>query len=390
MRFLPLVVLSAALSVPSLAAEPTVEERLTSLEQQVKQLAQENAGLKQQLGVKDAVAPTPVLPLPGGKELKLVIGGLLQAQAEFGRAADSRWSGVRDRFFFRRARIYAAGSLTEDVDFRAELDLQGNTFSAGTGQLARANEIYLGWHKFPQASFRFGQLKTAFGSEQLASDTKVYTVERFQASDRLADGRQLAMSVAGESPGRMFTYLAMVANGNGPNVSANDNGKFQKSARVTFTPLAAKDQKLVFGTDGLWTDDTGVTKAGLGFTGNSFTGHREAWGVDADWSCGALDLSAELLREHFAPAGAAAFDATGWHATAAYFVVPAKLQAVVRHEAFDPNTTLGGNTASSSTFGLNFFLRGDDLKLMVDYVIGRVPGAADDGGRLLTRMQVVF
>jgi len=367
-----------------------VEERLKSLEQQVQQLAQENAGLKQQLGVKDPAAPVPVVIQPGGNESKLIIGGFLHAQAEFGRAADARWSGVHDRFFFRRARVYVAGSFTEDIDFKAELDLQGNTLSAGTGQLARGNEIYIGWHRYPLASFRFGQLKAAYGSEQLASDTKVPTVERFQANDRLTDSRQLAVSVAGESPDRMFTYLAVVADGNGVNVSANDNSKFQKSARVTFTPLAAKGQKLVFGVNGLWADDANVTKAGLGFAGNTFTGRRDAWGVDADWTVGALELSTELLREHFAPAGAAAFDATGWHATAAYFVVPAKLQAVVRREAFDPTTMLAGNTATSWTFGLNYFLRGDDLKLMVDYVIGRVPGATDDGGRLLTRMQVVF
>ena len=39
---------------------------------------------------------------------------------------------------------------------------------------------------------------------------------------------------------------------------------------------------------------------------------------------------------------------------------------------------------------MNYFFHGDDLKLMLDYVVGRVPGATDDGGRLLTRLQVVF
>ena len=85
----------------SVQAAPTVEERLKALEEQVQSLATENAQLKQQLGWKDA-APS-VLPQPGGKETKLVVGGFLQAQAEFGRAADPRWNGVKDRFFFRRA-----------------------------------------------------------------------------------------------------------------------------------------------------------------------------------------------------------------------------------------------------------------------------------------------
>lgn len=123
------------------ATTPTIEERVKALEEQVQGLATENTQLKQQLGWKGSTAP--VLPTPGGKETKLIVGGFLQGQAEFGRATDPRWSGVKDRFFFRRARIYLAGSFAEDFDFKAELDLQGNTLGAGTGQLARANEIYI-------------------------------------------------------------------------------------------------------------------------------------------------------------------------------------------------------------------------------------------------------
>ena len=90
-----------ALLLPGLAAAtpPTVEERLKALEDQVRTLATENTQLKKQLGWKDAIAS--VTPQPGGKETKLVVGGFLQAQAEFGRAADPRWNGVKDRFFFR-------------------------------------------------------------------------------------------------------------------------------------------------------------------------------------------------------------------------------------------------------------------------------------------------
>ena len=386
--------LALALLLPAAllpAADVSVEDRLKALEQQVRQLAQENTELKQQLGVKDF--STLTLPRPAGKEDRLAIGGFLQAQAEFGRAADPRFAGIRDRFFFRRARVYVAGSFTDDLDFKAELDLQGNTLAAGTGQLARANEIYLGWHKYPLASLRFGQIKSAFGAEQLASDTKVYTIERFLANDRLTDGRQLAASLAGELPAPRLSYLFVVGNGNGVNVSGNDNSHFQKSARVTFTPVVTKDSRLVLGANGLWTEDAGVSKAGFGFTGNTFTGTRSAWGVDADWTWGRLDLGAEWLHEDFKPASAvpaANFAGEGWHATAAYYLLPMKLQAIVRREEFDPNTSLPGTTIGAWTFGVNYLFHGDDLKLMLDYVVGRVPGATDDGGRLLTRLQVVF
>ncbi len=388
-----LLLIGALVSWVNLSAQPavSVEERLQALERQVQGLARENTELKQQLGVKDKAVG--VLPVPGGKETKLILGGFLQGQAEFGRASDPRWTGVKDRFFFRRARIYVAGSFAEDFDFKAELDLQGNTLGAGTGQLARANEIFINWHKYSFANVRFGQLKPAFGSEALASDTKLLTIERSLSSDRLADGRQLAVAVAGDLGGKHVSYLAIVANGNGSNVSANDNSGWQKSARVTYTPIATAEDRLVLGVDGLWTRDTGLGKSDLGLPGNLFTGTRTMTGFDAAWTHGLLELSAEWLHGSFKPAGAGAatvFDAIGWHATAGFFVIPAKLQAVFRQEQFDPNTAVGGNTIRTSTFGLNYYLKGDDIKLMLDYLRGRVPGSSTAGGRLLTRVQVIF
>ncbi len=388
-----LAFLLAILSSACLPAQtaPSVEELLKALEQKVQGLAKENAELKQQLGWKGAAAP--VLPQPGGKETKLIVGGFLQGQAEFGRAADPRWAAVKDRFFFRRARIYLAGSFAEDFDFKAELDLQGNTLGAGTGQLARANEIYINWRKYAFANVRFGQLKPAFGAEALASDTSIFTIERSLASDRLTDGRQLAASVAGELWGRKLSYLAVVANGNGSNVSANDNSKFSKSARLAYTPVATAGDKLTIGVDGLWTDDVNVTKSDLGLPGNLFTGSRRMSGVDVTWTHGRLDLNAEWLHGTFKPAGAlpaARFVAEGWQATAAYFLIPAKLRAVVREEAFDPDTAIGGNTMHTTTLGLNYYLKGEDIKFMLDYLNGQVPGSTTDGGRLLTRVQIVF
>ncbi len=374
-----------------LAQVTTVEERLKALEHQVQALTRENAELRQGMGWKAGAAP--VLPHAAGKESKLIVGGFLQGQAEFGHASDPRWAALKDRFFFRRARIYLAGSFAEDFEFKAELDLQGNTLGAGTGQLARANEIYINWRKFQFANLRFGQLKPAFGGEALASDTTMLTVERSLSNDRLTDGRQLAAGVAGELFGKKLSYLAVVANGNGSNVSANDNSRFSKSARLVYTPVATARDKLTVAIDGLWTEDVNVAKSGLGLPGNLFTGSRRMSGVDVTWTHGRLDLNAEWLHGTFKPTGAVPavkFEAGGWQATAAYFLVPAKLRAVIREEAFDPNTAIDGNTIRTTTFGLNYYLKGEDIKFMVDYLDGRVPGSSTDGGRLLTRVQVVF
>jgi len=386
--------LAAVLVLPArlpASAVPSVEERLAALESQVQALAAENVALRKELGWKNGTVPLDVRP--GAHEDRLAVGGFLQAQAEFGRASDPRWSGTKDRFFFRRARIYLAGNVATDFDFKAELDLQGNSLSGGTGLNARANEIFINWHKLPYLNLRFGQLKPAFGAEALASDSKMLTIERSLSSDRLADGRQLALAASGELFDHRLSYLALVANGNGANVSANDNGKFQKSARLAYVPLAAGPARLSVGVDGLWTDDAGVTKPDLGLPGNLFTGRRTMQGVDAQFTFERLDLNAEWLHGSYRPTTAipaAQFSAEGWHLTAAFFLVPAKLQAVVREEQFDPNTAIGGNTDRTFTVGLNYFLKGDDLKFMVDYLNGHIPGSLTDGGRLITRMQIVY
>jgi len=376
-------------SPPLLAqSTPSVEERLQALENQVHQLAAENVSLKKELGWKNGVLPVEVRP--GANEDRLAVGGFLQAQGEFGRAADPRWNGVKDRFFFRRARIYLAGNVATDFDFKAELDLQGNSLSAATGLSARANEIFINWHKLPYLNLRFGQLKPAFGSEALASDGKIHTIERSLSSDRLTDGRQLSFGAAGELFGKRLTYLAIVANGNGSNVSANDNSKFQKSLRLIYTPIATDSDKVLVGVDGLWTEDAGLAKPDLGLPGNGFTGRRTMRGVDAQWIHGRWDLSTEWLSGRFRPNSIAAFTAEGWHVTGTYFLIPHKLQAVIRQEEFDPDVDVGGNTIRTFTVGLNYFVKGDDLKFMVNYLDGHVPGSAFDGGRLVARMQIVY
>jgi len=373
------------------AIEPTVEDRLKALEQTVQHLAKENAELKKQLGWKETTPP--VLPRPGGPENKLTVGGFLQAQAEFGKAADPRWNNVNDRFFFRRARIYLAGTYAENFEFKAELDLQGNTLGASTGNLARANEIYLGWTGNPLANVRFGQLKPAFGGEQLMSDTRTYFIERTYGNDRLADGRNLALGLSGAAAGKRLAYSAVLANGNGSNVSANDNDNFQPSARLVFTPYDNATGTLALGLNALWSTDRGVGKPGLGFTADAFTGKRRMWGLDAVWKTKPVEFHAELLHGAYEPANAVPareLAARGWQATGAWNAIPGKVQLALRHEEFDPNTSVGGNAIKVWSYGLKYMFKGDDLKFLINYLDGRVPGSNQDGGRLLTRMQVVF
>jgi phosphate-selective porin len=188
-------------------------------------------------------------------------------------------------------------------------------------------------------------------------------------------------------------YQVIGSNGNGATVGANGSRSIQRSARLTYSPVVNAHDQLTLGIDGMRTTDNNYSRPYTGLPGNLFTGHRDLSGLDFQWVHGPMQIESEWLHGKYQPTNPVAqapFSAEGWHVTGAYFIVPSKFQAVVREEQFDPNTSIGGNTMKTLTLGLNYLIKGDDLKLMVNYLYGTVPGSADDGGRLLTRFQVIY
>jgi hypothetical protein len=67
------------------------------------------------------------------------------------------------------------------------------------------------------------------------------------------------------------------------------------------------------------------------------------------------------------PPGYTNFYATGWYVQGAYYIIPARLQAAVRWDELDPGQ-LPNDGIHSITGGLNYYIHGDDLKLMANYI----------------------
>ena len=51
---------------------------------------------------------------------------------------------------------------------------------------------------------------------------------------------------------------------------------------------------------------------------------------------------------------------------------------------------IGGNISSAWVLGANYFIKGDDLKLTLNYMLGDPAGPLNHEGRFLTRLQVIF
>jgi phosphate-selective porin OprO/OprP len=408
-------------------------ERLEKLERAVEQLQKRNAELEQELaGLKKrtAFAPEfgpeaksktkvtsdgkayvekavvteekkPVYVQQRGPELKLVLGGFIQMNFEDGdvSAFEGRFgeTALKDRFRLRRARINLTGDFAENFDFKVEGDFgQGDGLNANRTAFS-ATDIFVNWHQFPEAQAKIGQYKAPYGLEQLTSDTTIYLIERSLPTGAITPDRQIGAQLWGKPftnvwPDQkdLLTYYAGIFNGNGRNVSVNDNNNFMYVGRLESTLFKTKvwgqESSLKLGADVLNSrDDKGTNiSPSLNLLVNSDgslspfvlpgADERTAWGLDAWLKLGPFDLIGEYLQEKVngrtvngVLPGFENFTTNGFYITGGYFLIPKKLQAVVRWEDLNPGQK-GNDGIRSITGGLNYYIHGDDIKLMVNYI----------------------
>src|SRR5213595_2397627 len=418
------------LAAPRLSAQtPSESERLQKLERAVDQLQKRNAELEQEVaGLKKqaAAAPEgrmktkvsydgktyvekavvqeeklPVYVQQRGPELKLVLGGFIQANFEDGdvSAFEGRFglTALKDRFRLRRARINLTGDFAEKFDFKVEGDFENSDGLSSSRTAFEATDIFINWHQFAEANIKVGQWKAPFGLEQITPDPSLIIIERSLPTGALTPERQIGVQVWGKpftniwpNGKDLLTYYAGIFNGNGRNVTVNDNNNFMYVGRLELMPFKGKifgqDSSLKLGGDILNSrDDAGtnisqtlnlLVNADGSLSAFVLPGadERTAWSVDTWFNLGPFDLIGEYFQEKVngrtvngMPPGFADFTTNGYYITAAYFLIPKKLQAAVRWEDLNPGQ-MGNDGIHSITGGLNYYIHGDDLKLMINYI----------------------
>ena len=390
----------------------------------------------------------PVYVSPGGPEYKLTLGGYIQANFEDGdvSAFEGRFglSALKDRFRLRRARINLTGDFAEQFDFKVEGDFEQSdsaitalksvdlttgkttTVTNSTRTEFSATDIFVNWHAIPEANIKVGQWKAPFGLEQLTPDAKLFIIERSLPTGALTPERQIGMQIWGNPLTSLWpeqkdlvTYYAGIFNGNGRNFNTNDNNNFMYVGRLELQPFKGKllgqEASLKLGGDVLNTrDDAGTNIAPSGnlkvnADGSlaSFTlpgaAERTAWSLDAWLNIGPFDVIGEYFSEDVngrtvlgvAP-GFADFSPSGWYVQGSYFIIPKKLQAAVRWEELDP-AQVPNDGIHSITGGLNYYIRGDSIKLMANYIHtwsdfrAANPDFGDDQfNEVILRLQLMF
>jgi len=328
-------------AIALLTAEPLRAEsssdgaRLEKLERAVELLAKQNAELqaeikslkKETASVPDgkfkkkitydgktyketAVAQeekAPVYVQQRGPELKLVLGGFIQMNFEDGdvSAFEGRFgqTALKDRFRLRRARINLTGDFAEQFDFKLEGDFENSDGLNASRTAFEATDIFINWHQFVWAQVKMGQWKAPFGLEQLTPDTTLYTIERTLPTGAITPERQIGIQLWGKpfatiwpDAADLLTYYAGIFNGNGRNITNNDNNNFMYVGRLEstlFKDVFGKGSFLKLGADILNSrDDKGTnisqTLNLLVNTDGSLSpfvlpgaDERTAWSVDA-------------------------------------------------------------------------------------------------------------
>src|SRR5437763_1076136 len=442
------------------AQTPSASERLEKLERAVEQLQKRNAELEQEVsGLKKQAASAaevgarmktkimsdgksyvekavvqeekaPIYVQQRGVELKLVLGGFIQANFEDGdvSAFEGRFglNALKDRFRLRRARINLTGDFAENFDFKVEGDFE-NSDGISSGRTAfEATDIFVNWRQFAEANIKVGQWKAPFGLEQITPDTKLFTIERSLPTGAITPERQIGVQIWGKPLTNLWpqqkdlvTYYAGIFNGNGRNTTNNDNNNFMYVGRLELLPwqgkLLGQGSSLKLGADILNSRDDKGTNISQTLTLlvnkdgslSPFTlpgaDERTAWSLDAWLNIGPFDLIGEYFQEDVdgrtvagVGPGFADFVRSGWCVRGSYFLLPQKVQAVVKWEALNPGQ-FGNDGIHSITGGLNYYIHGDAIKLMANYVHTwsdfreANPQFGDDQfDEVLLRLQLIF
>ena len=412
---------------PLAAATASESDRLEKLERAVEQLQKRNAELEAEVSSlkakQTAVVPEgkmktkiisegktyvekvveeklPLYVQQRGPELKLVLGGFIQVNFEDGdvSAFEGRFgqTAIDDRFRLRRARINLTGDYAEQFDFKMEGDFGQSDGTSGNRTAFSATDIWVNYHQFPAAQVKIGQYKAPFGLEQLTPDTSLLTIERTLPTGAITPDRQIGAELWGKpftsfwpEQKDLLTYYAGIFNGNGRNITVNDNNNFMFVGRLELQPFKdvfGKGSFLKFGGDVLNSrDEQGVN---ISQSSNLLVNNdgslspfvlpsadeRTAWSVDAWLRMGPFDLIGEYLQEHVegrtvngVPPAFSNFTTDGFYVTGAYYFIPKKLQAVVQWQYLNPGQR-GNDGLYSILGGLNYYIHGDDLKFMVNYV----------------------
>jgi phosphate-selective porin len=310
------------------------------------------------------------------KNARIEIGNRVQVRYTQQEPEDGESKGS---FRVRRAKFAVSGTVYEVWKFKTQA-----VWSGGSTTL---EDAYIEYAANPMATVWFGQGKAWFGRQELTSSGSQQFVDRSIVSERFAAGRDQGVSLIGKNPGKTFEYNVGIYNGNGRNVSSNDDDKFLTVGRLVWTPFGEykleesaldypSSPKLALGIAGMDTTDDGddITRIG----------------VEAAFKVGGFNTVAEYYTESLDFGdGSGELDTDGFYVQLGYLFPNKKFELAGRYATVSPDVA-GDADETETGVAFSYYMQKHGQKLQADFrqVEDEASGTTDDEFRL--QFQIVF
>lgn len=289
-----------------------------------------------------------------------------------------KWSGYsqvnythgencRNEFRIKRSRIMLKGNVLKNINYKLQID---------GGKTPILLDVKIEINFIPLAKLSFGQFKVPFSIENLISSSELDTINRSNTVENLcpgrdigAQGRDIGITVNGKYS--CLEYTLGVFNGSGIN-KIDYNDQKDKAGRLVFTPIRS-------------------LSIGFSHYNGRYSSHlsapvlkKDRTGVDIFFFKNKLSLKGEYI---FARDGQT--ERSGWYIQGGYYLIPKKLQAIVRHDSFDRNMAIREDRIVVITSGLNCFFS-KKTKFQINYEYHK--GGLDEAPKnvILAQVQAGF
>ena len=265
-------------------------------------------------------------------------------------------------FLLRRARFALEGSLTPWASYRAQVEMRTTGAPAtppATPLTVSITDLFVRL-THQRWSATVGQFRVPFALESLLSSGILETTERSRIVT--AARRDIGAELEWRLPDRL-TLQGAVVNGEGPNRAVNPDNRMAYFARATITPVKGLD------------------------LGGAFAGYSDSAEVDgqAMYRTTRGVVRAEYIRDRNRRTDVRT---VGWYAFAGYIVTPRRIELLGRVEQYDPSDRVATDRSTGYLVGLQYFIRGDDFKVMADYELFREQVVQLENNRGVVQLQV--
>jgi hypothetical protein len=259
-------------------------------------------------------------------------------------------------FVLRRAEIKLSGKITPSWGFEVMVDPAKTQLLTAAGVPVTDDKIlqdlavtFLG---VKGQEFSLGQKKIPITEEGLRGSSQLDFVERARITRTFSDRRETGFFYKGEF-GKYVGAYASLTNGTSSNVVNYDKALFG-AARVDIKPMAG----LLVGASGGQTVGGSVNKIQRDIL-NGFFKYANIAGMP-------IGFEAEYLSAATGQTGKPTVKGDGYYATVNY-TIATKYQFAVRYDFINRNKDAAGNQVKTWTGGFNYLIKGNNVKLSLDY-----------------------